>query len=113
MEVHGFVHVITEVFYIPDLKNNLLSIGQLKEKGLIVLIQHGICKIFHKEKGLIMETEIQNVHCAYSLHTKGTKMLLLTNHRSSRPLALSVWTSHLEWAQSAPTKEHGDRVTSV
>jgi hypothetical protein len=55
----------------------------------------------------------QNVHCTYSLHTKGTKMLLLTNHRSSKPLALSVWTSQLEWAQSAPTKEHGDRVTSV
>ena len=28
MEVNGFMHVITEVFYIPDLKNNLLSIGQ-------------------------------------------------------------------------------------
>jgi len=33
MEVNGFVHVITEVFYVPDLKNNLLSIGQLQEKG--------------------------------------------------------------------------------
>nr|XP_034893821.1 uncharacterized protein LOC118033088 [Populus alba] len=44
MEVNGCVHVITEVFYVPDLKNNLLSIGQLQEKGLTVLIQRGICK---------------------------------------------------------------------
>ncbi|CAL9003641.1 unnamed protein product [Prunus brigantina] len=58
IEVNGFVHVITEVFYVPDLKNNLLSIGQLQEKGLAVLIQHGRCKIFHGEKGLIMETEM-------------------------------------------------------
>jgi hypothetical protein len=71
MEVNGFVHVITEVFYVPDLKNNLLSIGQLQEKGLTVLIQRGICKIFHKEKGLIMETTMTHnrmftVHARYT-----------------------------------------------
>ena len=58
MEVNGFMHVITEVFYVPDLKNNLLSIGQLQENGLAVVIQHGKCKIFHSEKGLIMETKM-------------------------------------------------------
>lgn len=29
MEVHGIVHVITDVFFVPELKTNLLSIGQL------------------------------------------------------------------------------------
>jgi hypothetical protein len=38
MEIDGIMHVITEVFYVPDLKNNLLSIGQLQEKGLAVLM---------------------------------------------------------------------------
>ena len=38
MEIDGIMHVITEVFYMPDLKNNLLSIGQLQEKGLAVLM---------------------------------------------------------------------------
>lgn len=42
---------ISEVFYVPELKNNLLSIGQLQEKGLTILFQHGKCKIFHPEKG--------------------------------------------------------------
>lgn len=58
MEVNGIVLMITEVFYVPDLKNNLLCIDQLQEKGMAVLIQHRKCKIFHSEKGLIMETEI-------------------------------------------------------
>jgi hypothetical protein len=40
-EVNGIVFVIPEVFYVPDLKNNLLSLGQLQEKGMTVLIQHG------------------------------------------------------------------------
>lgn len=50
------IQVITNVFYVPDLKNNLLSIGQLQEKGLAILFQHDQCKVYHPEKGLIMET---------------------------------------------------------
>lgn len=38
LKVNGFNHIVTEVFYIPELKNNLLSIGQLQEKGLAILI---------------------------------------------------------------------------
>jgi len=65
MEIDGIMHVITEVFYVPDLKNNLLSIGQLQEKGLAVLTQHGTCKIFNPKRGLIIEIAMshkQNVH---------------------------------------------------
>ena len=29
--------------------------GQLQEKGLAILIQHGKCKIYHPDRGLIME----------------------------------------------------------
>jgi hypothetical protein len=45
---------------VPELKNNLLSIGQLQEKGLTIIFQHGKCKIYHKEKGLIMETTMSS-----------------------------------------------------
>ena len=33
---NGFVESISNVFYIPDLKANLLSIGQLQEKGYVI-----------------------------------------------------------------------------
>ncbi|XP_048324615.2 uncharacterized protein LOC125420972 [Ziziphus jujuba] len=33
MIVNGIVQVITNIFYVPGLKNNLLSVGQLQEKG--------------------------------------------------------------------------------
>lgn len=55
MLVNGTAHILTSVFYIPGLRNNLLSIGQLAEKGLEILIQKGACKIYHPEKGLILE----------------------------------------------------------
>lgn len=58
MEVDGRTQVISDVYYIPDLRNNLLSIGQLQEKGVAILIQHGECKVYHPRKGLIMQTQM-------------------------------------------------------
>ena len=58
LQVNGKVQIITGVFYVPELKNNLLSIGQLQEKGLNILFQGKKCKVFHPKKGLIMETKM-------------------------------------------------------
>ena len=56
LHINGVSHVITQVFFVPELKNNLLSIGQLQEKGLAILIQGGRCRIYHPEKGIIIQT---------------------------------------------------------
>ncbi|KAA8547170.1 hypothetical protein F0562_003621 [Nyssa sinensis] len=56
LQLNGFNHVLTAVFYVPELKNNLLSIGQLQEKGLAILIHGELCKIYHLDKGLIIQT---------------------------------------------------------
>ena len=58
MQVAGVTQVITDVFYILELRNNLLSVGQLQEKGVAILIQHGECRVYHPEKGLIMQTSM-------------------------------------------------------
>ena len=58
LQVNGTSHVISEVFYYPELKNNLLSIGQLQGNNLAILIQHGECKIYHHKKGLITQTQM-------------------------------------------------------
>lgn len=58
LNMNGIVHVISEVCYVPELRNNLLSLGQLQEKGLAILIQPGVCKIFHPSKGLIIQTNM-------------------------------------------------------
>ena len=41
MQVNGYTRVISKVYYILELKNNVLSIGQLQDKGMSILIQHG------------------------------------------------------------------------
>lgn len=55
--LNGVNHVVAEVYYIPDLSSNLLSIGQ---KDLSILIKGGECKIFHPKKGLIIQTKMSN-----------------------------------------------------
>jgi hypothetical protein len=56
LEIKGTTQVIMDVYYVPDLKNNLLSIGQLQERGLIILIKNGVCRLYHPRRGLIMQT---------------------------------------------------------
>lgn len=58
LQINGAIHVVTDVYYVPDLKNNLLSVGQLQERGLALLIQDGKCKLYHPRRGLIMQTEM-------------------------------------------------------
>ncbi|KAK7341501.1 hypothetical protein VNO80_24432 [Phaseolus coccineus] len=55
----GINYVVNDVYYIPELKNNLLSVRQLQERGLDVLFKGGdrnICCIFHPSRGKIAES---------------------------------------------------------
>lgn len=60
VKMNGMSHLISNVYYVPELKNNLLSIGQLQENGLTVLFKggEGNCKVYHPEKGLILESKV-------------------------------------------------------
>ena len=54
----GINHVVREVFFIPALKNSLLSLGQFQEKGLVIVMKNKVCKIYHPIRGLIMQTSM-------------------------------------------------------
>lgn len=58
LQIKGMTQVITKVYCIPELKNNLLSIGQLQEKDLTIIMQQDSCKVYHPRKGLIMQTQM-------------------------------------------------------
>lgn len=59
VQINDVTHVISDVYYVPELKTNLLSLGQLQEKGLAILIQNDTCKIFHPDRGLIIHTNMR------------------------------------------------------
>lgn len=58
IRVSRMIQVVQDVYYVPELSNNLLSVGQLQERGLAILIQDNVCKVFHSERGLIIETSM-------------------------------------------------------
>jgi hypothetical protein len=59
LNIEGKIHVISDVYYLPGLSNNLLSIGQLQQKGLTIVFRKDFCKVYHdEEKGLIMSTKM-------------------------------------------------------
>ena len=58
LSLEGVNHLVTEVYYVPELRNHLLSIGQLQEKGLAILIQSNQCRVYHPSKGLIIQTNM-------------------------------------------------------
>ncbi|KAL4568673.1 hypothetical protein LXL04_024288 [Taraxacum kok-saghyz] len=56
--LNGTTYVIKDVYYVPALKNNLLSVGQLQQKGLSILFQSDICKVFHPNRGLVFQSSM-------------------------------------------------------
>jgi len=58
LKIEGITQVITDVFYIPELKNNLLSIDQLQQRNLTIVFKQDMCKVFHNARGLIMSSKM-------------------------------------------------------
>jgi len=45
--------VLIKVYYIPKLKSNIISIGQLEEGGCKIVIEDGFCEVFDGERFLL------------------------------------------------------------
>jgi hypothetical protein len=54
LNIEGIVQVITDVYFLPGLKNNLLSIGQLQKKDITIIFKNDQCKVYHASRGLII-----------------------------------------------------------
>jgi len=46
--------VLTDVYYIPELKSNIVSLGQLEEKGFMVVLGNGRLRVFDQEQTLLI-----------------------------------------------------------
>jgi hypothetical protein len=51
LNIEGRIHVITDVYYLPGLSNNLLSIGQLQSKGLTIVFRNNVCNYSMMKRG--------------------------------------------------------------
>ncbi|KAJ0737299.1 putative RNA-directed DNA polymerase [Helianthus annuus] len=58
IRVNGVTQIITKVYYAPDLTSNLISVGQLQDKGVTFIFKNGCCKVYHPIKGLILSSKM-------------------------------------------------------
>ncbi|GKD45673.1 retrovirus-related pol polyprotein from transposon TNT 1-94 [Tanacetum coccineum] len=60
LDIEGVTHTLIDVYYVPGLMNNLISVGQVQERGLEILIKNGLCSIFHPRRGLITRIKMSS-----------------------------------------------------
>ena len=49
---NGFLETISNILFVPSLKSNLLSVGQLLEKGYVITLQDASCEIYDHVRGV-------------------------------------------------------------
>jgi transposase InsO family protein len=84
----GEHRLLTGVYYIPTLRNSIISQGQLDENGLRVEIKDGVMRIWDRHRRLLAKV------------TRGTNRLYVLNVQVAQPLCLTarqddeVWQWH-------------------
>ncbi|KAK0581904.1 hypothetical protein LWI29_019391 [Acer saccharum] len=68
----GSKNTISEVLFVPSLQQNMLSEGQLSEKGYDMRIYRGVCTINDEQKGLIAKLSHRIIHsfCGKTIHSE-------------------------------------------
>ena len=69
--------IIEDVFYVPDMKCNLMSIGQLMEKGFSVTMDGESLKLFDTKKNLVLKSTLSK-NRTYRCSISSEKMMCMS-----------------------------------
>ncbi|RDY02975.1 hypothetical protein CR513_13501, partial [Mucuna pruriens] len=81
----GQQSLITDILYVPQIKTNLLSLGQLLEKGYVMNMEHNVMKVnlsLLKKKGMVNglpSIEPPKMLCEWCLISKQTRSFFKSN----------------------------------
>ena len=56
LTLYGVCYTISNVYWVPKLKDNLLSVEQLQEKRVALLFKDDVGSIYHPHKGKMAES---------------------------------------------------------
>ena len=93
-EVKGITLNVSDVFCVPELTNNLLSMGQLQEKHLVIIMKEGTCRICHPQKGKIIDTKM-------------TLNRMFVIHATPKPLPRTCLTVEEEYLEDLWHRRYG------
>ncbi|KAM0824008.1 hypothetical protein ACQ4PT_016362 [Festuca glaucescens] len=81
----GEHRLLTGVYYIPALRNSIISLGQLDENGSRVLIESGVLRIWDRHRRLLAKV------------TRGTNRLYVLDVQVAQPLCLAARREDEAW----------------
>jgi hypothetical protein len=81
----GEYRLLTEVYYIPALRNSIISLGQLDESGSRVEIKDGVMRIWDRHRRLLAKV------------TRGTNRLYVLNVQVAQPLCFATRRDNEAW----------------
>jgi hypothetical protein len=76
----GEHRLLTGVYYIPALRNSIISVGQLDENGSRVMVEHGVMRIWDRQRCLITKVTM-GANRLYILHVQVAQPFCLTARR--------------------------------
>ena len=79
--VRTMINLLTKVYYILSLKNNIISVGQMTEEGSRVKLIGSFLKIFDRNWALLMKVK-QWRNCLYKILIKKLSTSSESNHGS-------------------------------
>ena len=81
---NGEHRALTDVYYIPQLRSNIISIGQLNERGSEVLIKDGVLRIRNLEQSLLAKAK-RSQNWLYLLNLKVEQPVCLVARHTKEP----------------------------
>jgi len=98
-KVNEIMQIITEVFNVPNLKDNLLSIGQLPKKNVLQFLYKKEDEAWHRANCRDLNDMKYYVCSICLISTKWTILIQCYYRRSHKNMTLSIWASKLCWTK--------------
>ena len=102
---------IVNVFFVPNLFENLLSMRHLTQKGHIITISNGVCTLSDKNKKMITKVHKEQ-DVSYVFSRKNFIHFEDNNERQSLVLASSFQSSQFSWVEAIDTEKQGNKITN-
>lgn len=98
---------LSVVLYVPELEDNLISIGQLEEKELKSVAYNGRQELFREEKKLFTAHRMARLYYLTTESSPSIQEIQLESVRKANKVALDVWHDRLEHPNMDTVKRLG------
>ena len=98
---------IHDVLYVPDLEENVLSVGKLMENGYSLVFRDNYCKIYDKIESNQVVVEVKMIKRNFPLHS--LQCIKKWNCRWFMDLTQKIFSLEFSWFKASREKGHGAR----